>query len=197
MATKNTPVKKTPAVAGKKLSQLTPEESVKLKVRERTALFVDEGLSAIMDLCSFVSAGGHLAGYCQERGLKYHTVYDLIYSNPEYDQMYARSREARADTIADEIVSISDEQEVKANYNGEEVTLALDATAVARNRLRVDARKWAASKLKPRVYGDKVTQEHTGAGGGAIKVETMNLKHLSDTELEAMRTLMLKANGAA
>lgn len=138
-----------------------------------------------------------MAGFCKERGLAYQTLSDWIYKDSDRAGMYARSREERADALADEIVSISDEQEVKANYNGEEVTLALDATAVARNRLRVDARKWAAAKLKPRVYGDKVTQEHTGAGGGAIKVETMNLKHLSDTELEAMRTLMLKANGAA
>ena len=30
------------------------------------------------------------------------------------------------------------------------------ARAIARNRLRVDARKWVAAKLKPRTYGDKL-----------------------------------------
>ena len=70
--------------------------------------------------------------------------------------MYTRAREDRADKLADELVAISDEVEVSARYEGEEVRLSLDAAAVARNRLRVDARKWVASKLKPRVYGDKL-----------------------------------------
>lgn len=30
------------------------------------------------------------------------------------------------------------------------------------SRLRVDARKWIASKLKPKKYGDKTEVEHTG-----------------------------------
>ena len=64
--------------------------------------------------------------------------------------------------------------------DGEDVALALDATAVARNRLRVDARKWVASKLKPKKYGDKMTQEHTGADGGAI--QTVTTFRLADLE---------------
>jgi len=182
MATKKTPVKKTLAVV----------QDVKPK---RDPFYTKQ--ESIGEFCAYVCAGGHMAGFCRERGLAYQTLSEWIYKDPERAGMYAHAREERADALADEIVSISDEQEVKASYNGEEVTLGLDATAIARNRLRVDARKWAASKLKPRVYGDKVTQEHTGAGGGAIKVESLNLTALSDTELEAMRTLMLKANGTA
>lgn len=104
-----------------------------------------------------------MAGFCQERGLAYQTLSDWIYKDSTRSGMYARSREERADALADEIVAIADEKEVKANYNGEEVTLALDATAVARNRLRVDARKWAAAKLKPRVYGERVETVHSGS----------------------------------
>lgn len=48
--------------------------------------------------------------------------------------------------------------------------VVFDSTAVQRNRLRVDARKWLLSKMAPKKYGDKVTQEHTGANGGAIQV---------------------------
>lgn len=35
-------------------------------------------------------------------------------------------------------------------------------------RLRVDALKWTASKLKPGSYGDKVSHEVTGADGGPV-----------------------------
>ena len=48
--------------------------------------------------------------------------------------------------------------------------MLFDATAVARNRLRVDARKWLASKMAPKKYGDKLQTELTGANGGSIQV---------------------------
>ena len=53
------------------------------------------------------------------------------------------------------------------------VDFKLDATAVARNKLRVDARKWVASKLLPKKYGDRVENVHTGADGGPVD---LNLK---------------------
>ena len=152
---------------------------------------------AIEELCGYIATGGHLAGFCRERGLLYTSMSDWIYGKPDRAVMYARAREERAEVLADEIVAISDESHVEAKYEGEDVRLVLDATAVARNRLRVDTRKWAASKLKPRVYGDKVTQELTGAGGGAIQVAAVNLKGLSDEELKIMEQLMLKAAGGA
>lgn len=37
-----------------------------------------------------------------------------------------------------------------------------------RARLRVEALKWTASKLKPGSYGDKVSHELTGADGGPV-----------------------------
>jgi hypothetical protein len=43
------------------------------------------------------------------------------------------------------------------------------------------------------VYGDKVTQEHTGADGGPIAIAAVDLKNLSDEELENMHRLMRKA----
>lgn len=69
---------------------------------------------------------------------------------------YTRARELQAEKYAEEIVSISDEKEVEAVYCGDEITLKLDSAAVNRNRLRVEARKWVASKLLPKKYGDKV-----------------------------------------
>jgi len=181
MATKKTPVKKALVVV----------QDVKPK---RDPFYTAEG--SMGEFCAYICQGGHMAGFCKERGLAYQTLSDWIYKDSDRAGMYARSREERADALADEIVSISDEQEVKANYNGEEVTLALDATAVARNRLRVDARKWAASKLKPRVYGDKVTQEHTGKDGGAIAIAAVDFKGLSDTELLKMEEMLTRSTTA-
>ena len=53
---------------------------------------------------------------------------------------YARAREEQADHYADEIITIADNK----NLSPED------------RRIRIDARKWVASKLKPKRYGDKL-----------------------------------------
>jgi hypothetical protein len=99
-------------------------------------------------------------------------------THPEFAEQYARAREVQADTLADEIVAIADEEctMVRANKHPSAkpddegmLEVVFDSTAVARNRLRVDARKWVAAKLKPKKYGDKVQQEVTGANGGPVE----------------------------
>jgi hypothetical protein len=42
------------------------------------------------------------------------------------------------------------------------------SVAVARARLRIDARKWLASKLAPKKYGDKLAAEVSGPDGGPV-----------------------------
>jgi hypothetical protein len=128
--------------------------------------------AAMAELADFVSTrgtNGHLAAFCRDKGFAYNTVRNWIDAEEARSAMYARAREDRADVIADEIVGIADEVEVEsvATPDGE-VTLKLDATAVARNRLRVDARKWVASKLKPRTYGDKQEVALTASVTGSV-----------------------------
>ena len=97
----------------------------------------------------------------------------------EFTEQYARAREAQADKMAEEILSIADEEctMVRADKHGSKdddgsgnTEVLFDATAVARNRLRVDARKWLASKMAPKKYGDKIQAEHSGPNGGVIQV---------------------------
>ena len=53
---------------------------------------------------------------------------------------YARAREEQADFYADEIITIADNESLSPEDR----------------RIMVDARKWVASKLKPKRYGDKL-----------------------------------------
>ncbi|HEX7767713.1 MAG TPA: hypothetical protein VF443_13440, partial [Nitrospira sp.] len=41
---------------------------------------------------------------------------------------------------------------------------------VERAKLRVDTRKWALARMMPRKFGDRMTQELTGAGGQELVV---------------------------
>jgi len=86
------------------------------------------------------------------------TLIRWIGKHPEFRDLYARAREAQADVLAEEIISIADETSNDTltiqTRNGE--IEAPNNEWINRSRLRVDARKWLASKLAPKKYGDKL-----------------------------------------
>lgn len=91
------------------------------------------------------------------------TVFRWMSHNEEFSKQYTRAKEEQAELLADEIISISDEENITVkSQDGGTTEVVFDSTAIARNRLRVDARKWVASKLKPKKYGDKVDHEVKG-----------------------------------
>ena len=115
--------------------------------REKIALAVIEAVA---------NSTEGLRALCAEHGVSIGRFMAWIDASPDLAERYARAKRLQAELLAAEIVAIADEAEVQARYQGEEVTLELSANAIARNRLRVDARKWVASKLLPKVYGDKL-----------------------------------------
>ena len=129
-----------------------------------------------------IAAGGSLREVCGKPGLPSVTTFMRWLAderNENLRERYARARELQAEYMAEDILAIADEKciMVRADKHGSQdddgqgnTEVVFDSTAVQRNRLRVDARKWLLSKLAPKKYGDKVTQEHTGANGGAIQV---------------------------
>ena len=68
-------------------------------------------------------------------------------SDHPFSPQYARARETGYAGLADDLVEIADDK----------------LGDPARDRLRVDTRKWLLSKALPKVYGDKLA--HTGADG--------------------------------
>jgi hypothetical protein len=72
--------------------------------------------------------------------------------------------EVRSHLLFDEIINIADsvEDDLITTEDGREV---VNNGVIQRDRLRVDARKWVLSKMNPKKYGEKLTQELTGANG--------------------------------
>lgn len=135
-------------------------------------------------LCGYVAEGLSLRNACKQPGMpSTATVMRWLAddSRAEFREQYACAREAQADLLAEQILDIADEEctMVRADKHGSNdddgeghTEVVFDSTAVARNRLRVDARKWLASKMAPKKYGDKLQTELTGANGGAIAVNS-------------------------
>lgn len=102
-------------------------------------------------------------------GVSWATLAAYINASPDRIEQYARAREAQADKFADDIISIADDGK-SDTYIDDDGNVRTDQEVIARSRLRVDARKWLASKMAPKKYGDKITSEHTGADGGPLVV---------------------------
>src|SRR6185312_6234426 len=139
-------------------------------------------------ICQEISSGRSLIQICTDPDFPHRsTVFRWLESHEEFRDKYARAREQQAEFYASEIVALADTpveaRRVVIKPDGtEEITIG---DAVDRTRLQIDARKWYASKLAPKKYGDKLQQEVTGAGGGpiqaAITVEFVKPQHGDNT----------------
>jgi hypothetical protein len=106
-------------------------------------------------ICTRIANGEALRQICMEEGMPVHsTVYLWLTKNPTFSDMYTRAREDQADTLADEIQAIADQMPMETT--DKDGNTRFDPSYINWMRLRVDARKWTASKLKPRKYGDRV-----------------------------------------
>ena len=109
----------------------------------RPTLFTDEIADKI---CAMVMAGTPMVRICQEDWAPHPTtIYRWFREHDKFCYNYARAKEDQADYFVEDIVQIAD------LATPEDVQVA---------RLRVDTRKWAASKYKPKKYGDKLLTEN-------------------------------------
>jgi hypothetical protein len=109
------------------------------------------------EICARLVEGESLKSICRDEKMPdIKTVYLWMAQNEIFLHQYTKAREDQADTLADEILAIAEESPMMTIANDDGVSQRLDPTGINRNRLRVDARKWVASKLKPKKYGDKV-----------------------------------------
>lgn len=121
---------------------------------------------------------------CQEEGMpQVRTVLHWLArgDNPESEieyreflHQYAHAREAQADFMAEEIIEIADDgsNDYMTIVKGDKEYNVEDKEVTNRSRLRVDSRKWIASKLKPKKYGDRVDLTTNGKSiNGPMMVE--------------------------
>jgi hypothetical protein len=80
------------------------------------------------------------------------TINRWRYRVPDFRNQYAMAKLEQADILAEECLEIADDDsnDTKITFDGTEVC---NTEFIARSRLRVDTRKWLASKLLPRQYG--------------------------------------------
>lgn len=142
------------------------------------------------EICERIAHGESLTKICKDEHMPYvSTVYRWLIKEKSFCDIYARAREDQADTMADQIIDIGDETPIMVVTDEDgKVTKRIDPAGVNRNRLRVDARKWVAAKLKPRKYGERTTI----AGDKEAPLEVKHSGVLDDVIVNLERKLQLK-----
>lgn len=114
----------------------------------------------VLTICDRLSDGESLRSICLDGAMPdKKSVLKWLALYPDFAVQYARAREAQADAFADELTEIADDgsrdyTEVDDGHGGKRTVV--DHDHIARARLRVDTRKWIASKLKPKKYGERL-----------------------------------------
>jgi hypothetical protein len=113
-------------------------------------------------LCAEISSCTHSLNRIVKRLQKEHdgfpsipTIFKWLRDNEEFAKSYARVKDDQMDLLAEEMLDIADDDSLDVAFS-EDGKPFVDKEHINRSRLRVDTRKWIASKLKPKKYGDKV-----------------------------------------
>ena len=134
-------------------------------------------------ICELISEGRTTLAVSRMLGMKRHTIIKWARKYPDFGAMYAQARQHLYEHWADEILDDA-ENETRDNvsrrviktgysqklgdYNETIEQITSDNTAVQRDRLKVDSKKWLLSKLLPKEYGDKIETQLTGKDGESL-----------------------------
>ena len=153
-----------------KLKQPKPETPKPKKKMGRPSIYSEELVTRIFHR---MSRGESLTRILRDDGMPDMAQIWRWLDKPiseDFRAKYARARELQAHALVDGIFDVADDarNDFAVGPNGEKIVVH---EHINRSRLRVDTRKWYASKVLPKIYGEKIAAEITGANGGAIKVE--------------------------
>jgi hypothetical protein len=111
------------------------------------------------------------------------TMYKWMDEHGDFLNRYTRAKQDCADYMVDEMLEIADDgtndYNERFDKNGEVMGWQVNHEHVNRSRLRVDARKWIAAKLKPLKYGEKISSEISGPEGKPVEVKSIGIVGVS------------------
>lgn len=133
-------------------------------------------------ICSELADGKSLRTVCKAEGMpSTQTVFRWLRTHEGFCDQYARAKDESSDMLVEDMLDISDNagNDWMENNDPDNPGYRLNGEAINRSRLRVDTRKWIASKLKPKKYGDKVSAELTGADGKDLIPESPPIEEVA------------------
>lgn len=146
------------------------------KSKERPSLYSTTVAEEICSTIATTSKG--IKRLCKEisHWPSHDTIYNWLNKHEEFSDLYARAKKNQIEVLVDEILEISDDATLD-NIKNDDGKILISHANINRAKLRIDTRKWLASKLIPRVYGNKDPKECSACS------ELNELSSLSDEEL--------------
>ena len=147
---------------------------------------------------------------CEEIATNTSSLQRICESNPDFPQFktifkwlhekdkeyfidkYAHAKKMQADLMVEELTDISDNGQTDY-YVDDKGNFKVDHENIQRSKLRVDTRKWIASKILPKKFGERL--DLTTGGEKLNSEQQFDLTKLSDgalAELEAARIISNK-----
>lgn len=126
-------------------------------------------------ICDLIADGKSLREICRADEMPSRdTIYGWMGTNKAFSDRYERAVEDRAEKLAEDILAIADDDADDIGFkegedaDGQGAKPFIKIENIQRARLKVDARKWIASKLFPKKYGDKIQNQVSDADGKPI-----------------------------
>lgn len=110
-------------------------------------------------ICERIADGESLRSICDSDDMPSKTsVMRWLLADDTFRDQYTRAREVQADTLFDDILDIADDarNDWMMRRGEEDAGWQANGEHIQRSKLRLDARKWMASKLQPKKYGEKL-----------------------------------------
>ena len=161
----------------------------------RPSKYTPEMVERVCEVIETTSGSLEDAFYDRDDLPAYRTVLNWERDHAEFVPRLSRAREIRAHVMVENALAIADESDrdtiTKTGRNGEEYD-SPNGEWMARSRLRYESRKWHASKLNQRVYGDKQAIDLGGQPGNPLKTESVAVKVDPDSLPEEDRSALMR-----
>jgi len=133
------------------------------------------------EICERLAVGESMRSIARDEGMPaMSTLFKWLRLYPKFTEQYDRAKVESADAMSEDCLDIADNIEgapvmvdgVPLKVDGNLVK-TIDSVSVQHAKLKVDTRKWLMSKMKPKKYGDKISQELSGPNGGPIETASV------------------------
>jgi hypothetical protein len=133
------------------------------------------------EICARLAEGESLRAICASDNMPHESTVRSWAIDPEHpiSTHYRAAREIGYHKMAEEMLEISDDGSndwMERNYGDDKPAgWVANGEHVSRSKLRVETRKWILSKALPKIYGDKITAEHTGPEGAPLEASPRDI----------------------
>jgi len=107
------------------------------------------------------------------------TLYAWIFDHPEFSRQYLEAKRLQSNVLADSMLDLPEEIPISYDKDGSE---KIDSGMLGKAKLDYEIKKWHASKMAPKIWGDAKQVEELTADRERLKQELKDLQERLDAQ---------------